>query len=214
MKITIIYDNTVWDRRLHQHWGFACLVEAHDKRILFDTGTLGWVLLGNMALLDIDPEQIDAVFISHPHSDHMGGLSDFLNTHSAAVFLPECAPKLGNVQNVIHIKEPVEIFPNIFSTGELENIEQSLVVRMDQNVAVITGCSHSGVGQVLKVAERFGSPFALIGGLHGFDTFDLPGPLRMVCPTHCTQHIDSIRTRFPKKYVEGGAGRVIEIDNR
>jgi 7,8-dihydropterin-6-yl-methyl-4-(beta-D-ribofuranosyl)aminobenzene 5'-phosphate synthase len=214
MKITIIYDNTVFDRRLHQHWGFACLVEAHGKSVLFDTGTLGWVLLGNMALLDIDPEQLDAVFISHPHSDHMGGLVDFLNVRSVPVFLPDCSPKLSGAQNVAYIKESTEIFPNIHSTGELENIEQSLLVRQGEDVAVIVGCSHSGVGDILKVASGFGSPSALIGGLHGFDAFDLLIPLKIVCPTHCTQHIEHIRTHFADKFVEGGAGKVIEIKSR
>ena len=45
MKITIIYDNTAWNNDVRAHWGFACLVEAHGKHILFDTGSQGNILL-------------------------------------------------------------------------------------------------------------------------------------------------------------------------
>ncbi|MFO7731520.1 MAG: hypothetical protein R6V86_12245 [Spirochaetia bacterium] len=39
MKVTIIYDNTAFRADLKSNWGFAALVEAHGRRILFDTGT-------------------------------------------------------------------------------------------------------------------------------------------------------------------------------
>lgn len=76
---------------------------------------------------------------------------------------------------------------------------------------MVAGCSHSGVKRILEVATQFGSPYALIGGLHGFSEFDLIEDLGLICPAHCTQHIPEIKSRYPEKYIEGGAGRVIEI---
>jgi len=70
MKITIIYDNETWEEGLKADWGFSCLVEAYDKKILFDTGANGSILLHNMQRLNIDPTIIEEVFISHAH----GGL--------------------------------------------------------------------------------------------------------------------------------------------
>ncbi|MBW2739319.1 MAG: hypothetical protein JRE64_10840 [Deltaproteobacteria bacterium] len=58
MKITIIYDNTAWDKNLTPDWGFSCLVEAYDRKILFDTGAKGSILLDNMKKLDVDPEAL------------------------------------------------------------------------------------------------------------------------------------------------------------
>jgi 7,8-dihydropterin-6-yl-methyl-4-(beta-D-ribofuranosyl)aminobenzene 5'-phosphate synthase len=78
MKITIIYDNTAFSKNLTPDWGFSCLVEAYDRKILFDTGAKGSILFDNMKKLDIDPSEIDMVFISHDHWDHTGGLPDFL----------------------------------------------------------------------------------------------------------------------------------------
>jgi len=88
MKITIIYDNEVWKEGLRADWGFSCLVEAYNKKILFDTGANGSILLDNMRKLDINPTEIDDVFISHAHWDHTGGLLDFLGINPAKVYIP------------------------------------------------------------------------------------------------------------------------------
>ncbi|TRZ67520.1 MAG: hypothetical protein D4Q77_02940 [Methanothrix sp.] len=76
---------------------------------------------------------------------------------------------------------------------------------------MIVGCSHPGVGTILDAASRFGKVRALIGGLHGFNDLEMIEDLELVCPTHCTAQISQIRSRYPEKYLKGGAGRVIEI---
>ncbi len=210
MKITIIYDNTAHRENLRADWGFSALVEAEGRTILFDTGAKGAILLENMSALGVDPMSVEEVFISHAHHDHMGGLIDFLRINPVRVILPRSAPVLQGVE-VIRVKGPVEIHPRIFSTGELRNGEQSLVVETDRGLVVIVGCSHPGVGTILDAASRFGEVKGLIGGLHGFSDLDKIEDLELVCPTHCTARISLIRSRYPEKYLEGGAGRVIEI---
>lgn len=53
MKTTIIYDNTAFRKDLQADWGFSALVEAKGKRILFDTGASGSILLSNLEKLAI-----------------------------------------------------------------------------------------------------------------------------------------------------------------
>jgi hypothetical protein len=48
VKITIVYDNVVWEPALTPDWGFACVVETDARALLFDTGARGDILLGNM----------------------------------------------------------------------------------------------------------------------------------------------------------------------
>jgi len=93
----------------------------------------------------------------------------------------------------------------------LKDIEQCLIVETDKGLVIIVGCSHPGVDAILDAASQFGTPYAVIGGLHGFDEFELIQKLQFVCPTHCTQHIPEIQSLYPDKYVQGGAGKVIEI---
>jgi glyoxylase-like metal-dependent hydrolase (beta-lactamase superfamily II) len=49
------------------------LVRTPDKVILIDAGT-GGDLLKNLKSLDLTPEQIDEIFLTHTHGDHIGGL--------------------------------------------------------------------------------------------------------------------------------------------
>jgi len=211
MKITIVYDNVVWDPILKADWGFACLVETGDRNLLFDTGANGSILLSNMKKLGIDPTSIDAVFISHSHWDHIGGLDDLLKRQPLTVFLPADCPAPAHAARIVPVGSPMEIFDSCYSTGSLDGIEQSLVLRQKNRTIVVAGCSHPGVGKILSAAARFGSVTALIGGLHGFDEFSLIERLDAVCPAHCTRHIHTIAQRYPRQYMAAGAGRVLQF---
>jgi 7,8-dihydropterin-6-yl-methyl-4-(beta-D-ribofuranosyl)aminobenzene 5'-phosphate synthase len=74
--ITCIVDNavTAGSRCWGEH-GVAFLIEMDGARVLFDTGSSGTVLLHNLDALEIAPESLDALAISHAHYDHTGGLA-------------------------------------------------------------------------------------------------------------------------------------------
>ncbi len=211
MKVTIIYDNEAYKKELKADFGFSCLVEVENTKILFDTGTNGSILLSNMEKLNIDPSSIDEVFISHAHHDHVGGLPDFLKVNKTAkIYVPSSfAGPAG--REVITIKRPRKIYQNIFSTGELDNIEQSMTVKTQKGLVIIAGCSHPKMEHILGAASQYGKVYAIIGGLHGFNDFDLFKDLELICPAHCTQHTSEIKSLYPEKYVEAGAGKIIQL---
>jgi 7,8-dihydropterin-6-yl-methyl-4-(beta-D-ribofuranosyl)aminobenzene 5'-phosphate synthase len=211
MKITIICDNIVFLKELQAHWGFSTLVEVENAKILFDTGGDGKILLGNMEKLGIDPASIDEVFISHPHSDHTGGLSDFLNINKRAkIYIPPSFHRLPG-RDFITITEPTRIHGNIFSTGQLEGIEQSMGIKTDKGIVIIVGCSHPYMGTILDAFRRFGKIHGIIGGMHGFSDFELFRELAFICPAHCTRYKAELKSLYPEKYIESGAGRIITI---
>lgn len=209
MHVTIIYDNTVYERGLKSDWGFACLVEPDGgRRILFDTGTDGGILLHNMEQLDIDPASIDEVFISHAHFDHTGGLSAFLGKNSKVnIYLPSSMSGRSAPDNVTFIDEAAELHDGVYSTGELSGVEQSMVCCTDKGMVVIVGCSHPGVDTIIDAASRWGRPYAIIGGLHGFKRFESLSDLDLVCACHCTQYRSDIEAFCGEKYDGGGAGK-------
>ena len=49
------------------------LWQVNGKNVLFDTG-YGRALFNNLQSLQIKPENIDAIFITHMHGDHIGGM--------------------------------------------------------------------------------------------------------------------------------------------
>lgn len=211
MKISILYDNTTSSSDLKADFGFSCLIEAGDRNILFDTGGNGKILLDNMEVLGADPASIDDIFISHQHFDHIGGLSAVLNLNERAVLhIPPSLRGIKYPNGIIKYDRPAEIYPGIFTTGELDNIEQSIFIDTEKGSVVIIGCCHPGLGKILGTfPERKIS--LIVGGLHGSEEYDAMNKSKKICPTHCTKHINEIKKLLPDKYIQGGAGTVIEF---
>jgi len=211
MKVIIIYDNTSTKSDLQADWGFSALVEIEERRILFDTGADGDILLSNMEKLKINPQDIEDIFISHLHWDHTGGLSSFLQLNNKVkLWVPSYLSEEKSAKEVIEVKSPTKLYKGVYSTGELDGIEQSLCVETEKGIVIIAGCSHPKMEHILKAASQFGKVYGIIGGLHGTKPVSLKD-LDLICPTHCTQYKSEIKSLYPEKYIEGGVGKVIEI---
>ena len=212
MKISIIFDNTSAKPGLKEDWGFSCFIETRKRNILFDTGADGELLLENMRKLGIDPKQVDDIFISHNHFDHIGGLSTFLNkNNNVRVFVPYDLRGIRKAREVVYINQAMQLDEDMFTTGVLEEIEQSLILETDKGLLIIVGCAHPDMNSILNAAFRFGEVFGIIGGLHGFNQFELFNNLDLICPTHCTQYKAKIKNLYAKQYIDGGVGTIISI---
>ena len=213
MKVTIVYDNCAAKPELKTDWGFSCLIEVEkEPLILFDTGADGNTLLYNMEKLSIDPRSIGKIVLSHGHNDHIGGLTAILEINKAAeVYVPGSVMLKLQERRVVSIRQPTRITDNVFSTGELSGIEQSLAVKTKRGLIAITGCSHPGIGLVLDTISNHGPIYGIIGGLHHCHEFNLLKDLSLICPCHCTQYKYQIKEKFPKQHILCGAGLEIEI---
>ena len=69
-------------KALQNEWGLSLHLQswqaADSKQVLIDFGYTPETLNNNLALLKIDPAQLDALVLSHGHYDHFGGLNGFL----------------------------------------------------------------------------------------------------------------------------------------
>jgi len=174
MKVTIVYDNEVKRRNLKGGWGFSSLIEtAKGPSILFDTGADSITLLHNMEELGIDAKSIGIIAISHAHGDHTGGLRVILEVNKEAeIYVPASFRGTIPGRKVTTVTEPIEVSEQVFSTGELKGIEQSLAIKTEKGILVMVGCSHPGVGEIIDAASNFGKVYGVIGGFHGFRDFN------------------------------------------
>jgi len=234
LEIVVVYDNALYRQDLEARWGFACVIRGPDETILFDTGGDGAVLLGNMAKLSVRPAEIDAVILSHVHLDHVGGLGRFLaESADVSVHVPRSFPD-GLKETVrvagarlAEVGGPAEICGNVYSTGEMGAglMEQSLILRTDRGLIVITGCAHPGIVQVVgRAADLIREDVLLVmGGFHlaGISGRGMAGVLanlrelkvRYVGPCHCTGDgpIHGFEEEFGSGFVSIGVGRTIRM---
>lgn len=217
MELKILYDNEAKEG-FKRGWGFSCLVGG---RLLFDTGADVNTLLYNMHKLAVNLEYIDKIVLSHEHGDHVGGLQIVRELGNVEIFTPKSfsnsfKTRLTSYPNVNlkEVSKAEEICIGIFTTGELGDIflkEQSLIVKTRKGLTVITGCSHSGLENILQVASRFSAVYGVVGGFHGFNKLEALNKLDLIIPCHCTMRKREILSIYPEKSMSCAAGCKIEI---
>lgn len=193
-RLTILYDNTTARDGVRADWGFACLIEGMGQTVLFDTGTKPDILLANAAALGVDFGRVDAIVISHPHGDHMGGLLEVLKRRpavnlyvpAALASIPEAAAKSAGIPTpaglerpgtkVIQVQEPVEICPGVRVTrqfvGSNRIPEMGLLLETGTGGMLVLGCAHPGVADMVRQAAAWrGRPIeSVVGGFHLMQT--------------------------------------------
>jgi len=232
VQISIVYDDYPFQAGLKTGHGFSCLVRGMDKTILFDTGgENGEILLQNLHALKVNPKDVDIVVISHDHYDHVGGLAVFLRENNqVTVFLPaSCNPDI--VKSVadagakcVLVKDSHEICKNVYLTGQVL-FEQALILSTDKGLAVITGCAHPGIVNMLYRAREIlpKNIDLVLGGFHLRDkpedtvkkiigNFRELGVVR-VGATHCTgdRAIQLFKDAYGDNYVPLGVGKVLKL---
>jgi 7,8-dihydropterin-6-yl-methyl-4-(beta-D-ribofuranosyl)aminobenzene 5'-phosphate synthase len=83
MKFQVLIDNDTLHDDLKTEHGLSIYLETDRLKYLLDTGG-SHLFIENAKAMEIDLTQIDYVFISHGHLDHIGGLLPFLKINSKA----------------------------------------------------------------------------------------------------------------------------------
>ena len=75
--VTVLVENMAGGGPVLGEWGLSYLIVAGKHRILMDAGN-GLTLFENAKSMEVDLGKLDAIVISHSHSDHTGGLPKVL----------------------------------------------------------------------------------------------------------------------------------------
>lgn len=179
VTITIIIDDRgSLNGRIGGVHGLSIYIEACRNIILFDTGPDPGLLQRYSDLLGLDLSIIDAVVISHTHSDHIGGLSyiGWVSPH-AKVYIPYASGYVleGFIRRQGLIPQEVLDWIAINSCIYISKPfygppwEHALIVKGLKGLIVITGCAHKGIVDMVNEIMSFFKErkiYMVIGGLH------------------------------------------------
>jgi 7,8-dihydropterin-6-yl-methyl-4-(beta-D-ribofuranosyl)aminobenzene 5'-phosphate synthase len=228
MKLTVLIDNnTLVDRYLLGEPGVSYLIEADDKKILFDTGYSD-AFIRNAQKLNIDLLDIEHIVLSHSHLDHTWGLDPLIKMRTEARI--ECldhsepnliahplifnsrtysglqeigmllsAEKLSRIFKLQLSSEPLWITDNVVFLGEIprrfdfehdpleskiiingkeQNDEvlddTALAIKTENGLVIVTGCSHSGICNIIEYAKKVCNEEKIVDIIGGFHLLNPP----------------------------------------
>ena len=216
MQIRIVYDN-IAEEGYEADWGFSCLV---GDSLLFDTGKSLHILRHNLREMGVTTEPIRHLVFSHNHRDHTGGLGILEDLGDVEVYVPQSFSQamkrnlsIYDNATVLEVAGSTQIAENIWSTGELGSWtkEQSLIVKTENGVTLITGCAHPGLENIIDAAQEYGHLYAVIGGFHDFDRLIALETTSLIAPCHCTTKKDEILNLYDYTAQECSAGKSFEV---
>lgn len=140
--------------------GNATLVATPETRILVDAGFSGRQLSLRMEALGVEPQSIDALVLTHEHSDHVHGAGIFARRYGTPVYLTAATRQA--CQNLFRGREDLRTYEPTapFSVGDLE-IHPFLTVHDAADPVAVT-VEGKSCGTRVGVATDLGRPTAAI----------------------------------------------------
>lgn len=138
MKITLLVDKQESNCALQSEFGLAMYLESPISGTwLFDTGA-ATALKNNVRILNIPPEKLKRVILSHGHYDHTGGLAELdvseiyapmgcavshYSYHAADdihnIAMPPAARKVLYASKVHYNHAPIKLAADLYLTGSI-----------------------------------------------------------------------------------------------
>ncbi|MFR6310958.1 MBL fold metallo-hydrolase [Anaerofustis stercorihominis] len=99
--------------------GNSLLVESENTKILVDAGLPGSTIVNELKKIDVEISDIDAILITHEHSDHIKGAGVLSRRADIPIYLHRAAcdtvlKKVGRVkeENIYRIEEEIPFYIN------------------------------------------------------------------------------------------------------
>ena len=191
LEILPLIDWHTDNKDLKVETGVSYLIKTDDTTILFDVGLNSEQedpspLISNMQKLGVSLDEIDIIFLTHNHADHVGGSKWFkektfsltgrqINLGNKKVYTPVTMTYPG--LNPVHLPDPIILGSGVASTGTTPNSqfiygiteEMGLAVNVEgKGIVLIIGCGHQTLPRILeRSAALFDIPlYGILGGLH------------------------------------------------
>lgn len=184
ISILAILENTCLAHNLLAIHGQSILLDFLGTKYLFDVSESFIALKYNLDKMKINIDQLNAVIISHKHSDHSGALPELIKLlkKQKVYILPDqliSEKKQGvlktlhnrftlvlkkskiniikNYQNTVVVDKSLKLEDDLYLTGPLgkEIKEQAIVIDLHgKGLVILTGCCHPTLPIIVKKAQE------------------------------------------------------------
>ena len=253
MKLKVLEDNNTFiDNYYLGEPAVSYYIEDGNNKILFDTGYSD-AFIKNANKMDINLNKLNKLVISHGHNPNMELIAHpesfnekwFDNEYIGTSMAKDDLEKVCNLKLT---KSPMKISDNIIFLGEIPNSndfeiresignckvegkivddfvndDTAIVYKSEKGLFIITGCSHSGICNIIEYAKKVCGDnriYGVIGGFHLFEAnirlyktieYFKENSISMLYPCHCVSLNAKIEIAKQIQINEVGVGLEIII---
>lgn len=101
--------------------GNCSYVESDSTRLLIDIGVTAKYVVENLTELNVNPESIDAILVTHEHSDHIKGITTFAKKYCTRILCAEVLKDclMAQLPGCEHL---ISTYSGVFEIGDLKVI--------------------------------------------------------------------------------------------
>ena len=140
--------------------GNCCYIESKQTKILIDIGLNCITTERKLIEKNINPDEIEAILITHTHKDHIDGLRVFNKKHNATAYLTEIMYKELNqelkkyefIENELQIKD-IKITP-IKTSHDAEDSNGYIIEDEKNSLVYITDTGYINIKNHKKLRKQ------------------------------------------------------------
>ena len=209
IKIKVLLENCSINKNYKSKHGLSILIENNDQNILLDVGSNN-IFLKNAINNNINLKNVEQLFLSHNHIDHVGGINDFINfNNNCSIYL------MDNIKNKYYIKI---LFLYIPISIKINEKYQSKITQLNEDMEL-----NKNVYFLKNVVSKYRKPtfnknlFKKINKKLVNDTFEHEGILviednnELLIFNSCSHNgilntIETVKEKLPKKNIRAYIG--------
>ena len=139
--------------------GNCTYVASNSTKILIDVGMSNLYIEKKLILLGVNPDDINFVFITHTHTDHIAGLKVFLKKHHPKVFLTqEMYNELYDILNDYEILESSVLLNDLkidyFKTSHDTDSVGYIIKNNEKEIVYVTDTGYINVKNLKKINNK------------------------------------------------------------
>ena len=139
--------------------GNSTFIETNNTKILIDVGMSNLYIEKKLILLGINPNDINSVFITHTHTDHIAGLKVFVKKHHPKVYLTlDMYKEISDILDDYEILEDKVILNDLivdfFKTSHDTDSVGYIVKNNEKEIVYVTDTAYINMKNLKKINNK------------------------------------------------------------